>query len=419
MAKLPLIDNIRIAIDAIRTQKLRAVLTALIIGIGIMAMVGLLTTTTAIETMLTNDFSRLGANTFTIQNRGLRIQIGRSGNRPKRHPAITWDQANDFTEAFAYKNALSSLSYVASGTAEIKFGNNTTDPNIQVWAGDEHYLTTSGYVIAEGRGFTEEDILNTRPVVILGREVYETLFKNERGVLENALDTIINISGDRYKVIGVLEEKGSSSIFAGDRTVFVPITKARASIGSPFNGYSISVMAGTSENLDATISEATATMRAIRKLKPVEEDNFSITRSDALSTILLQNKQVVYVAAILISLITLAVAAINLMNIMLVSVTQRKREIGTRRALGANRRNIVLQFLMEAVVVSQLGGLLGVILGIIIGNVVGLMMSSPFTVPWGWIFFALLLTFITGVVSGLYPAAKAAKLDPIEALRHE
>lgn len=419
MAKLPFIDSVRIAIDAIKTQKLRAILTALIIGIGIMAMVGLLTTTTAIENMLTNDFSRLGANTFTIQNRGLRIQIGRSGNQPKRHAAISWDQANDFKESFDYENAISSLSYVASGTAEIRFGDNKTDPNIQVWAGDENYLTTSGYVIGQGRGFTEEDILNTRPVIILGQEVYKKLFTNERDELEDALDTIISLSGERYKVIGVLEEKGSSSIFAGDRTVFIPITKARASIGSPSNGYSVSVMSSSAELLDATIGEATATMRSIRKLKPIEEDNFSITRSDALSTMLLQNKAVIYIAAILISMITLAVAAINLMNIMLVSVTQRKREIGTRRALGANRRNIVLQFLMEAVVVSQLGGLLGVVLGIMMGNAVGAMMESPFTIPWGWIFFAFFLTFITGVISGLYPAAKAAKLDPIEALRHE
>ncbi len=419
MAQLPVIDNIRIAFDAIKTQRLRAFLTALIIGIGIMALVGLLTATTAIENMLTNDLTRLGANTFTIQSRGMNIHIGNSGTRQKTHPAITWDEANDFVDRFKYQDAVTSLSYRASGIAELKYRSAKTDPNVTVWGSDENYLNTSGYTVEQGRGFNRQDILNSRPVVLLGREVYDKLFLQEDGTYSKAIDSIISIGAERYKVIGILEEKGSSSIFSGDRAVFIPISKARASIGSPSNGYAINVMASTSESLESTVSEATATMRAIRKLKPIEENSFNITRSDALSTILLENKEVIYIAAILISLITLAVAAINLMNIMLVSVTQRKREIGTRRAMGANKRNIILQFLMEAVLVSQLGGLFGVVLGIGVGNLIGMILYLPFTIPWGWILFALTLTFLTGVISGLYPAAKAAKLDPIEALRYE
>lgn len=414
MANLPFRENLRIAFDAINTQRLRAILTMLIIAIGIMAMVGMLTATTSFENVITGQFARLGANTFTIQSRGLRIQIGRSGNQPKQHPSITWDQANDFKDRFQFEGAFASLSYTATSIAEIKYGNEATDPNVTVWAGDENYLTTSGYKIAEGRGFSEQDIIDARPVVILGKEVYDKLFDDE-----DAIDTIVSIRGQRYRVIGVLEEKGSSSIFSGDRAVFVPISKARASIGSPSRGYAINVMAATEDLLDATIGEATATMRAIRKLTPKEEDNFSITRSDALSAVLLQNKAVVYMAAILISLITLTVAAINLMNIMLVSVTQRKREIGTRMAIGANKRNIVLQFLMEAILVSQLGGLLGVLLGLGIGNIIGLLMDSPFTIPWGWILFALVLTLLTGIISGIYPAIKASRLNPIDALRFE
>ncbi|NVK27141.1 MAG: ABC transporter permease [Flavobacteriia bacterium] len=419
MANLPILDNFRIAVDAMKTQRARAALTALIIGIGIMAMVTLLTVTSSFESLLAGNFTQLGANTFTIQSRGMRIQIGRSGNRPKQYPAITWDQANDFVERFGYKDAISSLSYVASGTAEIKFGNKKTDPNVQVWAGDEYYLETGGYAIAEGRGFNKQDILNSRPVAIIGQDVYKKLFDTDTEGFQDAVDTLITISGERYRVIGVLDEKGSSSIFSGDRTVFVPITKARASIGSPSRGYSINVMAPTSELLDATIGEATSTMRAIRKLQPKEESNFNITRSDALSTILLENKEVVYIAAVVLSLITLLVAAINLMNIMLVSVTQRKREIGTRMAFGAKRYNIVVQFLTEAIIVSQLGGLLGVILGISAGNLAALALSTPFSIPWGWIIFALFLTFLTGIASGLYPAVKASRLDPIDALRYE
>lgn len=414
MASFNTIENIRIAVDAILTQKLRAALTALIIAIGIMAMVGMLTTTRALENVITGQFAQLGANTFTIHNRGMQIQVGRSGNRPKRHPPITWHQANDFADRFDSFGAITSLSYTASGTMEVKYGSVSTDPNVTVWAADENYLETSGYKVATGRGFNSRDIEDARPVVILGKDVYEDLFDDG-----DALDTLITMRGQRYRVIGVLEEKGASSIFSGDRAVFVPVTRARSALSTPSGGYSINVMASSSETLDATIGEATAMMRSVRKLSPKEGNTFSITRSDALSTILLSSKGVVYAAAIIISMITLAVAAINLMNIMLVSVKQRTKEIGTRKAIGAKRRNIVLQFLTEAALVSQAGGILGILLGLGMGNIIGAQMGTPFTVPWDWIIFAVFLTFLTGIISGIYPAMQAAKLDPIEALRYE
>lgn len=414
MRNFPLIENLRIALDSILTQKLRAALTALIIGIGIMAMVGMLTATQAMESAIGSQFASLGSNTFSIQSRGMRIQFGRRGNQPKQHPSIDWKQANDFVERFTYMGSISSLSYAASQMMEVKYGNLSTDPNVTVWAADQNYLQTSGYEIGEGRGFTESDIVDSRPVAILGKQVYDDLFEGQ-----SAVDTLITMRGQRYRVIGVLKEKGASSIFSGDRAVIIPITRARNSLRSPSSGYSINVMAPSEELLEATIGEATAVMRAVRKQRPIEEDNFTITRSDALASMLLANKEVVYVGAILISLITLSVAAINLMNIMLVSVTQRTREIGTRKALGAKRQSIVLQFLIEAILVSQLGGLLGIVLGLSIGNVISMFMDTGFTIPWTWLLFAVGLTFITGIISGLYPAVKAARLDPIDALRYE
>ncbi|TNE27746.1 MAG: ABC transporter permease, partial [Bacteroidetes bacterium] len=228
-----------------------------------------------------------------------------------------------------------------------------------------------------------------------------------------------SMRGQRYRVVGILNPKGSSSIFSGDNAVLIPITRARASLTSPSSGYSINVMTGNGANLDATVSEATAVMRAIRKQHPREESSFNITRSDALSSMLLENKNQLYIAAIAVSLITLLVAAINLLNIMLVSVRQRTREIGTRKAIGAKQRHIVLQFLTEAALVSQLGGVMGIIFGIIIGNSVGSQLGTTFTIPWDWVIFAVSITFVTGVLSGLYPAVKAARLDPIESLRYE
>ncbi|GGH76097.1 ABC transporter permease [Phaeocystidibacter marisrubri] len=414
MRRLQILENIRIAIDALMTQKLRAILTASVIAIGIMAMMGMLTSVRSLEQAVTDNFSSLGANTFTIQSRGMNIQIGRRGSRPKTHPPITWDQANDFVNRFQYNGATSSLSYRVTGAMEVKHGSKATDPNVLVWAIDENYLQTSGYSINEGRGFTRQDISDSRPIVLLGKDVYEKLFGTDE-----AIDTSISMRGQRYRVVGILNPKGSSSIFSGDNAVLIPITRARASLTSPSSGYSINVMTGNGANLDATVSEATAVMRAIRKQHPREESSFNITRSDALSSMLLENKNQLYIAAIAVSLITLLVAAINLLNIMLVSVRQRTREIGTRKAIGAKQRHIVLQFLTEAALVSQLGGVMGIIFGIIIGNSVGSQLGTTFTVPWDWVIFAVSITFVTGVLSGLYPAVKAARLDPIESLRYE
>lgn len=415
MSQLQVRENIRIAIDALLTQKLRAILTASVIAIGIMAMMGMLTSVRSLEQAVTNNFASLGANTFTIRNSGMNIQIGREGSQPKIYPPIHWRQATDFKERFNFGDATSSLSYMASGNMEVKYGALATDPNVQVWAVDENYLTTSGYTISEGRGFNNQDIQENRPVVLVGKDVYQKLFPKGG----KALDTVISMRGEHYRIVGILAEKGSSAIFSGDRTVLIPITKARASIGSPSNGYSINVMASSSYALDATVNAATAVMRAIRKQHPREDSSFSITRSDALSTMLLENKNQLYIVAIAISLVTLLVAAINLLNIMLVSVKQRTREIGTRKAIGAKKSNIILQFLTEAAVVSQLGGIIGILLGIIIGNAVGQQMETTFTIPWDWVLFAVTITFVTGVLSGLYPAIKAAKLDPIESLRYE
>ena len=407
-------ENFKIAYQSIRGQLLRTILTALIIAIGIMALVGILTAIDAIKSSLTGQFALLGANTFTIQNRGPNIQIGRRGKKPKVHPKITWHEAIAFKEKFADQPALTSLSYIASGISEVKHENQATDPNISIWAADENYIQTGGYEIDKGRNISSAEVENASPVALIGQEVKNKLFPSK-----DPLGQVIQIRNNRYKVIGVLKEKGNSFGFGGDKSVFIPITKARASMSSPNQSYAINVMALQGDMVDHVSMEAAVAMRAVRKLAPKQEDNFNIVKSDNLSQTLIENLSYVTLAAILIGGITMLGAAIALMNIMLVSVTERTREIGVRKAIGAKAVTIRSQFLTEAVLICLIGGFAGIILGITIGNITSSIIGGSFIIPWAWMLLSTVLCLLTGLVSGFYPAHKASLLDPIESLRYE
>ena len=407
-------ENITIAFTAIKAQLTRAIITALIISFGIMALVGILTATDAIQQSITGEFSALGATTFSISNRARGIFIGRRGTKPKNNPAITYEQAKRFKERFDYANSTVSISYMASGTAEAKYKSEKTDPNTQVWAIDENFLLTNGLEIGEGRAFTKFDNEEARPVAILGKDIVETLYKDE-----DPLGKTVTLRGYRFKIIGIMAPKGSSSIFSGDRAIYIPLNNARSTFSSPNRTYSLNVMASSSVNLDPTMGEAKGLMRAVRKLSPREESNFAVTRSDSLAQILLELVSNVTYAAMFIGIITLFSASISLMNIMLVSVTERTKEIGTRKAIGAKSSNILAQFLTEAIIITQVGGFFGALIGIIMGNIVSATIGGAFFIPWNWIILAFILCFIVGVVAGIYPATKAAKQDPIEALRYE
>ncbi|HEY0046068.1 MAG TPA: ABC transporter permease [Flavobacterium sp.] len=407
-------ENIRIAMSSIRTQLLRTILTILIIAIGITALVCILTVVSALENQLSSDFASMGSNTFNVTQYDITEQMDGRDDDAKVNPIISYPQAKQFQNQYDFPFTYTSLSFTATSAAEVKFESKETDPEISVLGVDEHFISNSGLETSKGRNFTSFDISNNAYVCVVGSDFEKGLLKDV-----NPLDKVISIRGAKFRVIGVLKEKGSTFGNSQDLRVLVPIQVARSLFTAPNINYSLSVMVAKKELLDQAVDDATITMRQVRKLNPVEENDFGISRSDDLINRILSITQYLGMSAWVIGIITIFGSSIALMNIMLVSVTERTREIGVRKALGATRSTIAIQFFIETLVVGQLGGLLGIILGILFGFLISSAMDFSFVIPWNAILSAFAVTFIVAIFSGSYPAVKASKLDPIEALRYE
>lgn len=407
-----LLENIKISITNVKSHLLRSLLTMAIIAFGIMALVGILTAIDSIKGSISSNFASMGANSFSIINRQTKIE-GFGRHKSLYYKNITYQEAIDFKERADFPGIIS-INAFASGGSTIKHKSKKTNPNISIYGVDENYLTTAGYNIEKGRNFNINEIKNARNVVIIGNEIKNKLFPTS-----TAINKLISIGGAKYLVIGVLESKGASMGFNSDRQCLIPLNKVKASYYRPNMNFIIDVKTKNNQSMEAVIGESTALFRIIRKLKPADENNFSIRKSDNISQMMLENMRYVRIVAFIIAIITLLGASIGLMNIMLVTVKERTREIGVRKALGATNKIIRNQFLTEAIVITELGGILGTLFGIILGNIVSNVIGSSFIIPWLWIFVALIVSVAVGLISGIFPASKASKLNPIDSLRYE
>ena len=410
----PLLNTFLTALYSLRVNRLRAVITIVIIALGITSLVGMQTAIDGLKWSLVSNLNTLGNNTFSITKNASPLQFGHRTKKDES-PNINFREAQKFEKLFT-GDAKVGISVNAANGVEARFKKIQTNPNIGVIGGDEHFLESGGYTLEAGRNFSPTEIEKGSNVAIIGRELNDLLFSPDfLGIGKS-----IFLSDRKFTVIGVTQAKGSSFGASFDKNAIIPLNNARKSFAGTIDpNHGIKVTVNDVFNLDGAVAEAVGVMRVIRKLKPGMDNNFGITKSESLKELLDKNMSYVSYAAMVIGLITLFGALIALMNIMFVTVTERTREIGTRMAVGASPRFIKIQFLSEATFISLVGGVFGIIFGLIIGNLVIVLLDLNANLPIQWIVISFILCVVVGIGAGYLPAQKAAALDPIESLRYE
>lgn len=398
------------ASSSLRANKIRSSLTLLALVIGVFSVIVSTTAVAVLDNFFNNTMSILGSDVITVQ-RNPAVQMGPRDASLRNRKQIKFDDAEELGERMRIGEGMTPAT--SFSFTKVVYKDNETDPNVSIRGGNKEYFANNAYEIEDGRNFNEEDIQYARQVAIIGKDIQNEIFKTEY-----PLQKTIRIDGRPYTVIAVLEKKGQIFGQSFDNMVVIPYTAGINAYGGN-RGIGIQLRSPEISMIQQTIDEVTGIMRVIRKVNPADDNDFEVITNDSLTGTFDQFTSILYLAGFAVGFITLLGAGIGVMNIMLVSVTERTREIGVRKAVGATRKAIVNQFLMEAVFICQLGGLIGLILGVAGGNVMAILIDTEAVIP----IYSVLLSFfgmlIVGLVFGVYPAFKASKLDPIESLRYE
>lgn len=422
-------DNLTLAFNTVKANRLRTGLTVAIIAFGIMALVGIRTAITALQQKFMESFSSMGANGFTLRYKEPRFMMGDGDNKLEKEEKgkrkekksntgkpITRLQAEAFKENYHFP-AKVCINLFGSRDATVSYGSKKSNPTVRVYGSDEHFVEQNGFTLAYGRPLNTLDVGSGRNVCLIGSDIAKKFFGSN---LEQPIEKIIRVNNIPYRVVGTLNAKGSSLGFSWDNVIVTSYKSVQRFFNSNQNSsFNLQIKVDDIRYMDAAIGEATAVFRPIRRLSTTETENFVIDKSDSFVEMLLSQLGYLTGAALIIGFITLTGAAIGLMNIMLVAVTERTKEIGLVKAIGGKQSNVRLQFLMEAIIISLLGALFGVILGVLLGNGFSLILNTSFVVPWNWVILGIVICSLVGLLAGLYPAFKASRLNPIEALRYE
>jgi putative ABC transport system permease protein len=421
-------DIFSLSYRSVQTNRLRTGLTVVIIALGIMALVLVYTAIKAINQKFTDSFSTMGANGFTVRFKERNIRLGghdnfeikkqKRGKKKERQSnlgkRITIDEAELFVKNYHFPSSRG-ISVFANRNATISYESQKTNPNIFLFGGDESFVVLNGFKILAGRNLNQADLQSARYVCLLGYDVAKKLFRDKP---ELAVNQVVRVQNIPYRVAGVLDTRGSSFGMSWDNRVITTYRNVHKQF-NPGSSYIIAVMTDDIKKVEVAMGEAEGVFRAVRKLTTTEENNFVLDRNDSVAERAMRSIGFITISATVIALITLIGAAIGLMNIMLVAVTERTKEVGLIKAIGGQSRTVRYQFLLEATIISLMGALFGIISGILFGNVISLLIKTGFVIPWNWVLLGVAICTVTGLLAGLYPALKAGKLNPIEALRYE